>query len=99
MLASVQSIGRCVPDLCASQDDVAHLYYSPNRASRVAAILTRAAIEQSFPLIVGGFDIAIAAGMVLARMIAAHWTTTGRGGAARCAAPRRHLSEFLPLFC
>lgn len=47
--------------------------------ARVAAILATAAIAQSFPLIVGGFDISIAATMGFVSIVAALWMTSGGG--------------------
>lgn len=50
--------------------------------ARVAAILVTAAIAQSFPLIVGGFDISIASTMGLVSIVAALWMSGGGGVAA-----------------
>jgi len=47
--------------------------------ARVAAILGTAAIAQSFPLIVGGFDISIAATMGFVSIVASMWMTNGGG--------------------
>jgi ribose/xylose/arabinose/galactoside ABC-type transport system permease subunit len=47
--------------------------------ARVAAILLTAAIAQSFPLIVGGFDISIAATMGLVSIVSALWMSGGGG--------------------
>jgi ribose transport system permease protein len=47
--------------------------------ARVGAILVTAAIAQSFPLIVGGFDISIASTMGFVSIVAALWMTSGGG--------------------
>jgi ribose/xylose/arabinose/galactoside ABC-type transport system permease subunit len=62
------------PDSFATGDNATNM-------ARVAAILATAAIAQSFPLIVGGFDISIAATMGFVSIVAARWMTSG-GGAA-----------------
>jgi ribose/xylose/arabinose/galactoside ABC-type transport system permease subunit len=45
--------------------------------ARVASILTIAALAQSFPLLVGGFDVSLASTMGLVSIVAALWLSQG----------------------
>src|SRR6266700_4015472 len=76
LLAAVAVLGvlfsMLYPSSFATSDNLTNM-------ARVGAILLTAAIAQSFPLIVGGFDISIASTMGFVSIVAALWMTSGGG--------------------